>query len=450
MTDTSIYLSACKHLIEQSLNWGASAQWTNEDFENLSDEIEEKTQVRLSVSTLKRIWGRVKYDSSPTAATLNALAKFVGYENWRQFVQKNKTEQAIDEPALATAAPAVDVMQTAPVNTTAAAVGLVQQPVKQRGKLWTVKRVLAASVAGAVVILSLSLVTIFKAKKANINKNAVAVFESRKTSDDLPNSVVFNYNASGFHSDSVYIQQSWDASRRQKIPGDGRQVTSIYYYPGYFISKLVVDGEIKKESPVFIQTRGWKGIIKQNPVPVYLTTAEAKTTGGMGITAATLTGKINTPVFNDVWTEFANIRPFDADPKDFSFETTLRNTATVEQSLCRNIKILILTKGGAIILPLCDKGCISNIGVLTGMGYIDGKNYDLSGFGCNMQQWQHLALTVKNNRLIVMLNNNEVLNLQQSNASGDIIGIRYEIEGTGEVKDVKLSSKEKVVYEEKF
>lgn len=449
MTDTGTYLSTCKQLIEQSLNWGSSAQWTNEDFENLSDEIEEKTQVRLSVSTLKRIWGRVKYDSSPTAATLNALAKFVGYENWRQFLQKNKTGQLVEDDVIAIPTLSGEVI-TQPVVTPVE--NSIPQP--QQGqppaRPANVKRVLVISVLGAVIILSLNLVPIFRAKKANVGDNAVAVFESKKTSDDLPNSVVFNYNASAFHSDSVYIQQSWDASRRQKIPGDGRQITSIYYYPGYFISKLVVNGEIKKETPVFIQTKGWKGIIKHEPAPVYLTPAEVKTIGGMGITAATLQGKISSPVFNDIWTEFANVRPFEADSKDFTLETTLRNTSVVEQSLCRNARVIVLCKGSAVVLPLCDKGCISNINILAGYDYIDGKNHDLSGFGCDMQQWQHVVITVKNSRFIVTLNNNEVLNIKQSAPMVDIVGIRYEFEGSGEVKDVKLASQGKVVYEEKF
>src|SRR5687767_14779314 len=77
----------CRELIEQSLNWGSSENWTNQDFENLSEKIFDKTQVRLSVSTLKRIWGKVRYDSSPTPATLNVLARFVGLENWRSFQQ---------------------------------------------------------------------------------------------------------------------------------------------------------------------------------------------------------------------------------------------------------------------------------------------------------------------------------------------------------------------------
>ena len=432
---TDTYLDKCRQLIETALGWGGSATWTNEDFENLSDSIEEKTQVRLSVSTLKRIWGRVKYDSSPTAVTLNTLARFVDYENWREFQQKHKPIEA--QPVAEEEKP--------PVET--AIVSLPPPPAKtKRGKM-----VLVAAALIVVVVISLSLITILRAKKSNVQANVKLVFESHKTSDDLPNSVIFNYNASAFHSNNVYIQQNWDTTRRQKVPGDGRQVTSIYYYPGYFNSKLIVDGEIKKESPVFIQTKGWKGIIELKPVPVYLSAGEIKTNGAMGIATETLVKKIATPVFNNAWVEFTNVRPFEGTSSaDFSLETTLRNTSTVEQSLCRKIKVTVLSTLGAIILPLCDKGCIADIGVLTGYGYIDGKDHDLSGFGCNMQNFQHLVCTVKDRRLKVYINNALVLDAPQQKPIGNIIGIRYEFEGTGSVKDVKLASKGKTVYAEKF
>src|SRR5471030_2632643 len=85
-------LSKCRQLVEQSLNWGDSATWGNDDFDQLSEKIFDKTKVRLSVSTLKRIWGRVRYESFPTTATLNALANFIDFENWREFRQKNPIE----------------------------------------------------------------------------------------------------------------------------------------------------------------------------------------------------------------------------------------------------------------------------------------------------------------------------------------------------------------------
>ena len=81
-------LQGCKDQIEKKIGWENSESWTNHDFQTLSDRIQEETGVNLSVATLKRIWGKVKYDSKPTITTLNTLAKFLGHESWREFRQK--------------------------------------------------------------------------------------------------------------------------------------------------------------------------------------------------------------------------------------------------------------------------------------------------------------------------------------------------------------------------
>ena len=207
--------------------------------------------------------------------------------------------------------------------------------------------------------------------------------------------MIFNYDASAFQSDSVYIQQSWDPRRRERVDGNGKQHTSIYYHPGYFMAKLIVDNQIKKECVVNIQTKGWKGIIDKDPVPTYLSPAESHNEGFMGISASTLLQKTGSPVFNDVWVKFANVRDFkNIDPNNFTLETTLRNASSVEASICRRVNAVILLKGSAIILPLCDKGCISNINLLTGDGWISGKDNDLSGLGCDFSQFQDLKCVV--------------------------------------------------------
>jgi len=431
------YLDKCRQQAEQAVNWGDSAGWSNEDFENLSDKIAAKTQVKLSVSTLKRIWGKVKYKSSPTAATLNALARFLDYENWRDFMQKNTV-----------AAP--EQLKSFSIQPVAEKIAMPEKPANSRPSF---KRVFVTVVVlVALATISLGLITMFKAKKITPHGNEPAVtFTSRKTTEDLPNSVVFDYDASAYHSNDVMIQQNWDVNRRQKVPGDSKVATSIYYYPGYFNAKLVVNGEIKKEHHVFIKTRGWKGIVVQKPVPVYLSAADVTGNGSMHITATTMRAKTGLTVFNDVWSYFANVREFPGlDSSDFTFETTLRNMATVEQSLCRNIKVSLLTTQSAIIVPLSDKGCIADLGLLTGYDWIEGKNHDLSAFGCDFTSFQHLAISLHNQHLIVSLNSKQILDVALPGNEGNIVGIRYEFEGPGQVKDVRLASKDKVVYEERF
>ena len=76
-------------LYESNTGWGDSNEWRNQDFVILSEKIHERTGVVLSHVTLKRVWGKVKYDSLPSTHTLNTLVQFLGYECWRDFRSQN-------------------------------------------------------------------------------------------------------------------------------------------------------------------------------------------------------------------------------------------------------------------------------------------------------------------------------------------------------------------------
>jgi hypothetical protein len=419
-------LEQCKRLIETTLSWGEPASWSNEDFEELGERIFQKTAVRLSVSTLKRIWGKVKYDHSPTTATLNALARFAGFAGWRDFQQQH-SGSASNEIAPVDAAP------LPPPAGPVAPLG-PGRPSGIRGGF------LAPLIIGTLIFAAL--LSLLSARFIHGTGPTPALrFESRVTSDDLPNSVVFDYDATPLHPKDVMIQQNWDIRRREKVGPNGNKHTSIYYYPGYFMAKLVVDGEVRKESEVFITTKGWKGIVGHNPLPVYLSTEEARDDSGhLGITARTLAVKTGTTVFSDTWTTFANVRAFPGLSGDhFSFRTTLRNTSTVEQCLCRNIRITILGKQSAIIIPLSDKGCIASLNVLTGFNALSGKDHDLSAFGCDFNNWQQVICSEENHLLKITVNGRQALAVPNALPIGGIVGVRILFEGTGAIREAVLS-----------
>src|ERR1700754_4333336 len=95
-----------KKMFEEKTGWGDSENWTNQDFLQLSELIRDQTGVTLSHVTLKRVWGKVKYDSLPNTHTLNTLAQFLGYDNWRDFTVQHTTTSgtnpATTEPTSAT------------------------------------------------------------------------------------------------------------------------------------------------------------------------------------------------------------------------------------------------------------------------------------------------------------------------------------------------------------
>lgn len=403
----------CRARIEQILNWGDSTLWTNSDFELLSDKIFEKTAVRLSISTLKRIWGKVKYDNSPTAATLNALANFLGYPSWRDFeAEHNKTT-----PASAQAAPP-------------------ELPKKTNRVLVRALTMTALIVAATVTVLLL-----VKGRSPHRFDPSLAVFSHREVSDDLPNSVVFDYDVSSYDADSVFIQQSWDPTRREKVSLTGKQHTSVYYQPGYFQAKLIVNDTIVKQDIVWIKTKGWKGIIEAEPTPIYVSDADIKQNGKLGFTSKLLHEKTSSPVFNQRGAMLQNVKDFNVDVSSFDFEALLKNNSTPEESICRRIAVYLLTTDGAIIVPMSTKGCISELGILTLNGWKSGKENDLSAFGCDFNQMEKLQLAVHDSVFTASLNDKVVFTEKEKNVGGKVVGIRVVFEGAGEMEYAKLNGR---------
>ena len=52
------HVQRCINLIEEQLDWGDSKSWHNDVFIELSEKIQEQTQILLSSTTLKRVWGK--------------------------------------------------------------------------------------------------------------------------------------------------------------------------------------------------------------------------------------------------------------------------------------------------------------------------------------------------------------------------------------------------------
>ncbi|HWS00450.1 MAG TPA: hypothetical protein VN249_07525, partial [Prolixibacteraceae bacterium] len=63
------------------------------DCHDLSCQIQDLLKRRLSISTLKRLFGMVPYSFSPSKFTLDTLAIYLHYEDWTDFIVKNQNEK---------------------------------------------------------------------------------------------------------------------------------------------------------------------------------------------------------------------------------------------------------------------------------------------------------------------------------------------------------------------
>jgi len=395
------YLTECRRRIEARLGWGDSELWTSRDFELLSEKIREATDIYLSITTLKRIWGKVKYDSLPAVTTLDTLARFMGYEHWRAFRQEKKIAPA---------------------------------PTNHRLK-WAWVIISVAIVSG---ILSLYFT---RKKTPPVIDPSRYQFSSKKVlTEGLPNSVIFDYDATASPYDSVYIQQSWDPARREKTGRLQHEFTSVYYYPGFFKARLVIGQQIVKEHDLIIKTKGWLPTIEQVTVPVYFREQDSLSEGKpFGLSIDDIRNK-NIPMQPQTpWVRYSNIGNWGPLRTDsFRLEATVKNDYREGTAICQHTEVRVLCEDGAIIIPLCNKGCVSELNLLLLDKYYTGRAQDLSFLGVDFSNWVHVVCEGKDGQLRIYLGGRQVFQSPLPAKPFGIAGIDFRFQGTGRIKDVRL------------
>lgn len=438
MQTEEAFIEKCKEQIEQKTGWGNSQGWTNQDFTDLSDKIYACTKVSLSPTTLKRVWGKVKYDSLPTVNTLNTLANFAGYENWREFKLKNingnghsSTELTVDSLAI----PQPEVLETP-----------VAQPRFGKKSLGVLGFLVILFCAGWVAVRMFS-----KANPQPLSPGSFA-FSSRPVTQGIPNSVIFTYDATAAPTDSVYIQQSWDERRRVRVPRDKHQHTSVYYQPGFFRAKLVVNNQVVREHDLFIPSNGWVTAVEQEPVPVYFPENDVRQNGTLRLPVSLIEARHIAMQPQPPIVTFRNVRDFKGLRSDnFVFETELKNDYKQGSAVCQFAQIMLLLENDVITLPLSNLGCVGELNLYIAGQSADSKTADLSAFGANMSQWTKLRCEAKDKKVQVFVNNKKAFETTFANPPARIIGIHYGFQGTGSVNYTKLSRLDgNVVFEEAF
>ncbi len=448
-------LQACCALIERKLGWGPSDDWQNQDFETLGTRIFEETQVVLSVSTLKRVWGKVKYDSLPSLTTLNTLAVFAGFESWREFRQRQLQAGNLPGDAVSLPGDAPEAHEASVTPGTAAAApgkadepAATWQPAADAGPRSaaaphpankTRNRGLARYLIPGIVAV-LALAGWMYNSKAPAARNLRFSFSSEPLSGGIPNSVIFRYDAAAAGDDSVFIQQSWDPRRRFAVPANGNTYTSMYYYPGYFRAKLIVGKAIVREHDLLIPSGGWLAAADQRPVPVYFTQDEVRRDSALRVTPALLQSK-NIPL----QPQAPEIRIYNiGDMKglrndNFLFETEVKSDYGQGSAICQQVTVLIHCENSIFMFPLGIPGCVAEMGLMVDDKPVSAKTADLSAFGCNMSEPVQLRCEVRDRKVQIWVNGKTAYADTCSRKANNIVGVSYRFGGPGAVNAVRLA-----------
>lgn len=412
MEDHKNYLAHCFDLIAQKLSWGPIATWGTRDFQILSESIHKATGTLLSVSTLKRLSGKVSYTSKPNPTTLDVLAAYLGYPDWRTFVSQEKPD-----------------------------------PIQKKEKSTTPKSLQYAKPLLVLALIMVTVLLMIYRKPVNYDANDFE-FNAESVSTGIPNSVVFRYNAKAADKDAkVAIQQDWDEGKRVSVNREDSVSTSIYYWPGYFKSKLVVDDSIVKERQILIPTEDWLGTIETDSLPIYLNKTAYQYENRLSTSAETLRSHGVNPLAKHTITGFYLVRDFGSIYTDaFNLSLSLKNNLQSGASPCQAAQIQIMHEDGPISMVLSNKGCISNISLFAFDSIIDGKKNDLSGFGVDMSKGVKLDCVSKDRKMDIRINDTSVFTLNVPKSPKKILGLRILFEGTGTVNQLVLGNDSGVVH----
>ena len=233
--------------------------------------------------------------------------------------------------------------------------------------------------------------------------------------EGVPNSVVFHYDASAATTDSIFIVQDWDMSRRTLVSKKDHEHSAIYYYPGYFNAKLVVDTQIVKTFGLMIASGGWLAMTEGNPLPFYFKKEEYRQKDGVIIDSALLV-KNHLPLYPQTpsilicYTKDMGPLPDD----HFIFETTLRANHSGGDA-CQKVEIVLQCKNDVFIFPLTAPACIGDLQLYAQGKRVSSREADLSGFGADLSQWTTFKIETLKRHMQFTINNRPVYALDFPN-----------------------------------
>ncbi|WP_217602505.1 hypothetical protein [Chitinophaga sp. GbtcB8] len=416
------YIARCKQLIGEQLRLVSDdGTLRQRDLESLADSIEERSGIRLSLSTLKRLWKK-DYDQVPHPSTLQALVSVLGYKDWQEFRLKQ--------------AP----LPAAPV---------AEKPAR-RLNLWMILPAVAALVVFSWLIAFRS------GQPASLKpvvKGPVTFTGNKTVAQGVPNTIVFNYDVRNVVADSFFFQQSWNEQERVKIDPGKHYYSAIYYYPGFHRAKLIANDSILKRFKVHITTDGWFPLahhVSRESMPVYLPQEGSIRDGALHISTETLVAS-HIDVNKDFTLSYFNVREFEDTYSDnFSLDTRVILDST-NLNACPGLSLVVMCEEDIFFVCMIRKGCERNSNIKMGEVYEDGVQNDLSSFGRDLYKWQQLQIQVVNKQATISLDGQPVRTIRFKKDFGKIMGLAYHFTGPGGVDYVKLKNgKNKMVYEDEF
>ncbi|BDD01275.1 hypothetical protein [Persicobacter psychrovividus] len=375
---------------------------SNSDFERLSQLIFERTQIMLSVTTLKRFFGKVSVSENykTSNSTLNTLCCFVGYNSLEEF-QK------------------------------------VHRPVKLDVKLPLFNKWSVSALFSSILIVGLYLFL------PNSDQSTLEIGE-RKLSGSFPFTVSFDYQIKG--QDQYYVKFEQYHSL-EPLSDDYQRISHIYEFPGFYnILIYKKQGDVENYQVVdtlqaHIQYPDWMGETYHSG-----TKSDAKRVlqvdhdGELMISPSQI-AKVGMDSSSLYFTSMMYSKPMPVDLDDFSFEGYLQMDTHQDEDFCKWIDLQLTGEfGRKIWLTFVPEGCDRWAKVVISEHQRDGYHHDNQAFMINdKMKWHQVNIRSKNGLVQVDVDGQQILQQKYTLPLGQLMAVNCRANRSGKFKGLKLN-----------
>lgn len=417
------------NFISTKLDWESKESWTNYHFNKLSDIIFKEVCVLISTDTLKRIVGKrgSLKPYNPHAETKNALAKFIGYSNWEEFehfIVNKLNNQSFESN-----------------NSVNKVYNVSKNPFLQKTIIIT-----------SIIVVGL-FVFVFFYFNTSIKGSILLEYDIKNT----PMMVKAQYNIDkGLKNDSVWLDFGYNQQlnvNHDRVPiyleNSKGSLYHSYLIPGLFIVKLKTSKSTLDSEVVIVPSKGWESFIK-NPYVSY--TNLPKSENEKLFCSEIDRAEWGLQPHDDYCIEHINMGNFSFDGDNFDAEIKFKTGISTGSIACFDFKLLFHgNQGNPIFLSFLEEGCnqFQNLQVSDVVKF-GNKDNTLHGLSIRPDSSYTLNISNHNKKMTITLNKTKKYEISYHLPVQDIVGIKLNTKGRGEIYYMKVWQNNRLKINEEF
>lgn len=411
MNDKQLILF-CIRKIEEVFSHGSSSQWTHQHFLLLSEEIEKKTGVIISATTLKRFFGKRSTDNTylPQLGTRDALSQYAGFDNWQSLCEKATADSEDKSPLLRNKK-------------------YTYSPTKRLSIVF-----LFITVVGIVILLFI---------KQNNHKVPAYQISLRNPVDTVPFTAIFDYSIPDNAKDTFFIEM--ENSEKFALLPNHNTFTLWIKTTGYHTAKLHYKNDILDTFYIYAQNDEWQAGFWRYDLdgqfhPINQSRINSLTTNYLHISPSEVQ-ESGVDSLSRYWTEFRLFKDFSNELDNCKVSLVAKNNKATGGKPCFDIDIELVGNNGNIQVVFTQEKCSRFVKLTLGELQYDGRNYDLSFLSTDVKHWTNFEISTDKKDASILINGNEVFQKQYSKTLGELKGIIIRFFGSGQAEHLEVKDK---------